>query len=109
MYLLLLVLLWGCAPQDQEPTPPPPVVHTRAMWDRNAEQDQVTHYRIYLCEGRGCTLEQTEAYVRDEVPQSPLGESLEWRLPPHLTGSIAVSAVNVAGESPLSASVEFTS
>jgi hypothetical protein len=83
--------------------------HTLAIWDRNAEEEQVIHYRIYLCDYVGCELRQIPGMNVDNVPQPMLGEQPQWVLPKGIQGVLAVSAVNEWGESELSQSVAFAS
>ena len=56
-----------------------------------------------------CIVEQVEEMYIDNVLQPMVGEQPEWQLPPNIIGALAVSAVNLVGESMLSNSVEFSS
>ena len=106
---LLMGLLVGCSSQSGNDGEVQARPHTLAIWDRNPEEQRVTAYRVYLCKGIACELAQREEFVRDTVPQPPLGEAPVWHLPRHLQGQLAVSAVNASGESGLSAIVPFAS
>lgn len=106
MIVLLALLLLGCGDGGHESpvSPPVPARHTMAVWDRNPDADQVSYYLVYLCAPRPC-----EVVKYDQVEQPPVGQRPQWHLPVDLNGLLAVSAVNAAGESPLSQIVEFTS
>ena len=80
----------------------------RVEWDRNTESD-MSHYRIYLCQTLGCTVQQNSTMLQStSVAQPPVGSKPFYLLPATKEGSVAISAVDVSGnESGISVSVPF--
>ena len=78
---------------------------TKADWARNGEADVAT-YKVYACQPAGCV--PTKTTVTATVPQTTVGVRPSWTLPVNLEGTVAVTAVDTAGnESGLSVAVPF--
>ena len=78
---------------------------TNANWARNGEAD-VANYKVYACQPAGCV--PTKTTVTATVPQTTVGVRPSWTLPVNLEGTVAVTAVDTAGnESGLSVAVPF--
>lgn len=78
-----------------------------AEWIRNTDSD-MKEYRMYLCEGKGCAVQQATANIAGTIVQPAVGVVPTWPVPNAKVGAIAVSAVDTSGnESPLSNTVTF--
>lgn len=78
-----------------------------AEWIRNTDED-MKEYRMYLCQGKGCVVQQAAANIAGTIVQPAVGVVPTWPIPNAKIGAIAVSAVDTSGnESPLSNTAAF--
>ncbi len=98
--VLLMILAWPCAADAMY-----------LKWARNADSADAPTlwYQVYACWVVGCDVAQLQAVPGVTIMQPDLVDEEPWWLMPadKVAGRLAVSAVNFAGESPLSESVTF--
>ncbi len=81
------------------------------VWDRNPDtQGQMTDtYHVYVCTPAPCTATDIGSQWVASVSQPPVGSLPFFTLPANMSGSVALTAENVAGTSGVSVSLPFTS